>query len=212
MIVLMRDHAGRLQDRKRHAVQEDIAEVAERLFMERGYDATTMDDIAAECGMSTRTAYRYFSAKDDILVSRFAGSAGLLVATLRSRPHDEPTWVSLRATFEALTRHVDDRHDRTSVQRLHQAIFSTPTLLGRYLQRLHVAQQEMTETLLTRAEGATKKPTTGEVVVLAATVGAAIACLIAAQEAWSRQQDALSLAAVLDRAMDGMAPSADPGL
>ncbi|MEV7630746.1 TetR family transcriptional regulator [Actinoplanes sp. NPDC089786] len=207
MMVSMTDHAERLQDRKRLAVQKDIAETAERLFMERGYDATTMDDIATACGMSTRTAYRYYPTKDDILVSRFAGSADLLVAALRSRPHAEPAWVSLRAAFEGLTRHVDNRTDRASVQKLHQAIFSTPALLGRYLQRLHGAQHEMIEILRDRSDGTAGKTITDEV-VLAATVGAAVACLIAAQETWSHQQHSLSLASVLDRAMDGVAPTA----
>ncbi|WP_051799512.1 TetR/AcrR family transcriptional regulator [Catenuloplanes japonicus] len=186
--------AGRLQDRKRRAVREDIADTAERLFLARGYEATTIDDIAAECGMSMRTVYRYFPAKDDILVSRFTVSVELLLETVRSRPPGEPVRASLRAAFAPLTRHVDDRPDREAARALHQAIFSTPALLGRYLQHLHEAQREVAALL--------RDPPIVDDVVLPATVAAAFACFVSAQEVWSRDAAALSLSSVFDRAID----------
>ena len=201
----MTDRAGRLQDRKRRAVREDIAETAERLFLARGYDATTIDDIAAECGMSMRTVYRYFPAKDDILVSRFTVSVELLMATLRTRPPSEPVWTSLRAAFEPLTRHVDSRPDRAAARALHQAIFSTPALLGRYLQQMHDAQREVAELLRarTQAVGPSDAPTADDV-ILPATVAAAFACFVSAQETWSRHDATLPLSSVFDQAIDNV--------
>ncbi|HWO64866.1 MAG TPA: helix-turn-helix domain-containing protein [Umezawaea sp.] len=198
----MTDRGGRLQDRKRRAVRDDIAETAERLFLARGYDATTIDDIAAECGMSMRTVYRYFPAKDDILVSRFTVSVELLVATLRSRPSGEAVWTSLRVAFEPLTRHVDGRPDRAAARALHQAIFSTPALLGRYLQQMHEAQREVVELLRARAQGVGPgdAPAVDEV-ILSATVAAVFACFVSAQETWSRHDTALSLSSVFDLAI-----------
>ena len=195
----MTDRAGRLQDRKRRAVREDIAETAERLFLARGYDATTIDDIAAECGMSMRTVYRYFPTKDDILVSRFTVSVELLISALRARPADEPVWTSLGAAFEPLTRHVDDRPDPAAARALHQAIFSTPALLGRYLQQMHDAQREVVELLRARTRAA-------DDVILAATVAAAFACFVSAQETWSRHDAALSLSSVFGQAIANVPP------
>ena len=164
-----------------------------------------MDDIAAESGMSTRTVYRYFPAKDDILVGRFAGSAALFLATLKARPVAEPVWTSLRAAFEPLTQHVDRRQDHVSVRTLHRAIFSTPALLGRYLQQLHAAQQEAVELIRDHPPGGQHVDRTSQSLVLLATVSAAVACFVAAQETWSRADTALPLSAVLDEAMSSVA-------
>jgi AcrR family transcriptional regulator len=190
--------ADRLQDRKRRAVREDIAETAERLFLDRGYDATTVDDIAAACGMSMRTVYRYFPAKDDILVSRFTVSVELLMATLRTRPPSETVRTSLRAAFEPLTRHVDAQPDHAAARALHQAIFTTPALLGRYLQQMHEAQREVAELLRARTQAASDD------VILPATVAATFACFVSAQETWSRHDATLSLSSIFDQAIDNV--------
>ena len=61
--------------------RERLCEAAERIFAERGPDAVTMRQLAAELGVSPMTPYRYFEDKDDILAAvrangfnRFAGA------------------------------------------------------------------------------------------------------------------------------------------
>jgi AcrR family transcriptional regulator len=204
----MSERGGRLQERKRRAVRADIVEAAEQLFMTCGYTATTIDDIAAKLGMSARTVYRYFPAKDDILVGRFADSTDALVEALKARPHTELAWVSLRAAFEPLTGHADGQHDRESVRRVHRAIFSTPALLGRYLQQLYAAQLHAAEALRARPQIARfLNDTTAGDAALLAIIGTAFACFVAAQETWSRRDDTLSLSFVLDRAMAAASPT-----
>src|SRR6185369_6617659 len=49
--------------------RERLCEAAERLFAEKGPDAVTMRQLAAELGVSPMTPYRYFQDKDDILAA-----------------------------------------------------------------------------------------------------------------------------------------------
>lgn len=53
--------------KKNVAVETEILRVAAIIFSERGYQATTLDDIAAAANISRRTFYSYFGSKDDLL-------------------------------------------------------------------------------------------------------------------------------------------------
>src|SRR5262249_31287633 len=53
--------------RKHAAVESEILRVAAQIFSKRGYQGTTLDDIAAGANISRRTFYSYFAGKDDLL-------------------------------------------------------------------------------------------------------------------------------------------------
>jgi mycofactocin system transcriptional regulator len=57
--------------RPRATTRDDIERVAMRLFSERGFDATTVDDIAVAAGIGRRTFFRYFASKNDVVWGRF---------------------------------------------------------------------------------------------------------------------------------------------
>ena len=48
-------------------MQEEIYEVAERMFMKYGVKRISMDDLARELGMSKKTLYQYFENKEDLV-------------------------------------------------------------------------------------------------------------------------------------------------
>lgn len=56
-----------IREQKRRETRERLAAAAMRLFRTRGYEATTVDMIASEAGVSPRTFFRYFEAKDGVL-------------------------------------------------------------------------------------------------------------------------------------------------
>ncbi|HWE69657.1 MAG TPA: helix-turn-helix domain-containing protein, partial [Acidimicrobiales bacterium] len=58
-----------LAAKKKQRTRTLLAEAAAALFYERGYDATTIDDIAAAAEISPRTFYRYFPTKEDLVVA-----------------------------------------------------------------------------------------------------------------------------------------------
>src|ERR1700751_191313 len=67
----------RLQARKQEFVHNAIWDAAIDLFAERGFDETTIDDIAQAAGVSQRTFFRYFDSRADVMAK---GTAGLAVA------------------------------------------------------------------------------------------------------------------------------------
>jgi len=75
--------------RKRRETHARITEAGIRLFLEKGYDATTLDDIAAEAGISRRNFFHYFKSKDEILLSLLSGMGDMIVDALRDRPSDQ---------------------------------------------------------------------------------------------------------------------------
>jgi len=59
-----------LRERRRRDTESEIERAALALFAERGFERVTMDDVAAAAGVSTRTLFRYFPAKVDLVLGR----------------------------------------------------------------------------------------------------------------------------------------------
>jgi AcrR family transcriptional regulator len=75
-----------VRERKRIETQQRITEAAIRLFGKHGYEATTLDAIAVEAGISRRTFFHYFKSKDEVLLSMQQGLGDMLVAAVREQP------------------------------------------------------------------------------------------------------------------------------
>ncbi|MER6827362.1 helix-turn-helix domain-containing protein [Streptosporangium sp. NPDC000563] len=201
---------GRAREAARRAVRAEVASAAERLFLERGYDATTVDAIAEEAGVSPRSVYRYFPTKDDILIERFASIGGELADALRSRPANEPVWDSLAAAFAALTARVGTPRSSEPALLMHRAIVSSPTLFGRYLQQMQLAQSDALDALTDRAVRAARTPQThssNDDIALRAIIAAAFGCLVTAQCAWVRTDGTEPFTTTLGNAMAAMRPT-----
>jgi AcrR family transcriptional regulator len=78
-----------LRERSKARRQAAIIRAAYELFAERGYDATTVADIAEAAEVAPRTVAMYFPAKQDIALSRFTDGVAGLSATLRDRQPGE---------------------------------------------------------------------------------------------------------------------------
>ncbi|HEY3482917.1 MAG TPA: TetR family transcriptional regulator [Streptomyces sp.] len=86
-----------LRERKKVQTRKAIRKAAYRLFADDGYDATTVDRIAAEADVSPSTVFRYFPTKEDIVLTDEYDD-GMLDA-LRNRPAGEPPLDALRAVM-----------------------------------------------------------------------------------------------------------------
>jgi AcrR family transcriptional regulator len=74
-----------LRERKRAATERAIVDATMKLAADRGFAATTIDDIAAEAGIGRRTVFRYFPTKDDIVLDPRRLDVAYARAALRQR-------------------------------------------------------------------------------------------------------------------------------
>jgi TetR/AcrR family transcriptional regulator, regulator of mycofactocin system len=86
---------------------DQIGHVALALFATRGFEETTVDDIATALGISRRTVFRYFASKNDIVWGDFARVLDRLRDLLDATPADAPV---MRALAHSMLRYVAWRH------------------------------------------------------------------------------------------------------
>jgi len=196
-----------LRERARRAIQWEIMEAAQHLFVERGYDHTTIDDIAKAVGTSRRSVFRYFATKEDIVIGKFELFMEPLPQHLRERPLDEPLWHSLRGIADLLVTYVDDPDHEELADPMHRIIFTTPSLLASYLETLERLKLTLADVVRERA-ASRGEPYADHDPAPTAIVGAALGCIVAAQRAWIAQDAAVPLAPLLDRAMSAIHPLA----
>ena len=104
--------AGGLRERHKESTRRSLEDAALRLFAEQGYDATTIEAIAEAAGVSPRTFFRYFSAKDEVLDMGWRQRREQLAELLDAVPADQDDhaaaaaegWVEIKRRLAAETR------------------------------------------------------------------------------------------------------------
>ena len=96
-----------LRDRQRAQIRADIRRAAFRLFIERGYDAVTTEEIAAAAGVSPRTFFRHVPAKEELLLAPVRHGGAAIVILLGQRPVSESPDVALVNAIITRTRSFD---------------------------------------------------------------------------------------------------------
>ncbi|GAA3928244.1 TetR family transcriptional regulator [Streptomyces gulbargensis] len=104
-----------LRERKKQKTRAAIREAARRLVVERGWEAATLDRIAAGAEVSPSTVLRYFPVREDILLTD--ENDELLEARLRARPAGEDPLESLRAVvLDAIRTALDTEPDEVRLR------------------------------------------------------------------------------------------------
>jgi len=85
-----------LRESKKLATRQQIADVAMRLFVQRGFDRVTVAEVAAEAGVSEKTVFNYFPTKEDLFFDEVPERARRLGESIRSRPDGESILDTLR--------------------------------------------------------------------------------------------------------------------
>lgn len=122
------------REQKKAEVREALVRAADVLFVDRGYDNTTVDQIAEQAGVSRRTFFRYFASKEAIAFPHASTRLAAFSAIVQSRL-DAPG-SALPAVFEAfleIGRRLTE--DPRPELRRQSVIRSTPTLVAAELER-----------------------------------------------------------------------------
>ena len=147
--VLTNDAASSLRQRKKDATHLAIADAAWALFAEKGYEETSINDIAERANVAPRTFFRYFPTKEAVTYPELDESLEMVRAAFRARPSDEPVMVSLITAFESLTDSMsqDTQRNRTRLELVKQA---DSVAFGEYFRRKLI---ELVDALVVEREG-----------------------------------------------------------
>lgn len=116
-----------LRDRQRAQVRADIRRAAFRLFVERGYDAVTTEEIATAAGVSPRTFFRHVPTKEDLLLAPVRHGGAAIVNLLEQRPAGEAPDVAL---INAIIARIHS-FDQADIEEWRDALLVAPGLLSK---------------------------------------------------------------------------------
>lgn len=203
-----------LRERHRKRTAADLEEAALALFTERGFDAVTVDDIAAAADVSRRTFFRYFASKEDVILSDHPKRLDELQAALDQRPVDEPAMTALRQAIMSLAGMSlagTLEEDRERMLRRFRLVTATSALEARSLCLQRNWETAVTEMLAARMGVDPAKDLRPGVV--AATTMAAMRVATANWLAGGGKGDVMAIvAAGLDLLDGGLQAAARPGL
>jgi AcrR family transcriptional regulator len=94
---------GRREASKK-ATAAALRDAAARLFAERGYDATTVRDVASAAGVTERTFYRYFGGKEGLVADEYLAWLATLRMAIEDRPASEPPLTAVRNAVLSMAR------------------------------------------------------------------------------------------------------------
>jgi len=187
-----------LWQRSRRAAYEEITRVAMGLFLEQGFEQTTIDQIASSAGISRRSFFRYFGTKEDIVLGDLASQGELVKAALEQVPPTVGPWEALREALKAVDALAVDAEVTLKIARM---MYQTSSLRARSIEK-HLHWQSLLVPDIRRRLGIAEDDVINP--APAAIVASAIACLDAAGEVWVEGDGLADLASLYDQAVAGV--------
>lgn len=138
-----------LRERKKVRTRHDIVESATRLFLERGFEATTMDEIAAAAEVSRSTLFRYFGSKESLVFPHQEERLGMFRRLLaRKEDGASPFRIVCRAITELAGVFQRARRELRDQQRI---IEGSPGLMAHELAWYDKWEEAIREALVARS-------------------------------------------------------------
>lgn len=188
-----------LRDRKRARTRQALIDVATELFESKGYDETTIAEIAAAADIGARTFFSYFASKEELLFPESDARVRATLDAIATRTPDEgPTDVLLRALSEVRAAN-DDMVSPLAALRT-RLIREVPAVRGRALQLQLDAERQIARHLAEAFPDQLDRASAGA--LTGAFVGAVSGALQAVLDDVDQPADPATLQAAIDTATD----------
>ncbi|MFI2375290.1 TetR/AcrR family transcriptional regulator [Streptomyces sp. NPDC018964] len=182
-----------LRERKKIKTREAIRTAAYGLIREQGYDATTVEQIADRAEVSPSTVFRYFPAKEDIVLTDEYDT--VLTEEFSARPADEPWAVSLRHVMrKAIALGVGEEREVTRLRT--RLLAEVPAVRSRMLESMSATGRMLAHVIAGRT-GLDPDGLEARVLSIALTGG-----LMETSQYWAEHGHRDDLADLVDRALD----------
>jgi AcrR family transcriptional regulator len=142
-----------LRERKKQRTREALIDAAFDLFARKGFEATTVEEIADAVEVSSRTFFRYFASKEEVALSPTEDLLGALLDTMAARPASEPALTALRNAAVEVLRDAEsgaNGFDKARFACSQVMMAATPTLYARSYERSTAIQSELVAAVATR--------------------------------------------------------------
>ena len=137
-----------LRERHKESTRRSLEDSALRLFAERGYDATTIEAVAAEAGVSPRTFFRYFTAKDEVLDMGWQQRRTQLAELVDAVPAGDDDHAAAARVLVAMAEAFEPERDRVLLRA--RALRSSAALRGRNADTTAAWEQTLADGLARR--------------------------------------------------------------
>ena len=168
-----------LRERKRQQTRQELINAAMRLFEKKGYEQTTVAEIAATAGVSTKTFFNYFTSKDEVLFPTYpAGSTPRWRSSSSAGPMTMAE-VVMGAMQHMLADALTDEVDGGLAAVRLPMILSEPAVQAATLHRYFLAEAQLAEALHRAYPEALAPAAAAAVIgsVMGAALAAALVCL-----------------------------------
>ncbi|MER6084102.1 TetR family transcriptional regulator [Streptomyces sp. NPDC001833] len=138
-----------LREQKKRRLRQRLSDTATEMFLERGFDAVRVSEIAQACGVSEKTVFNYFPTKESLILDRGETTMAALRAGLADTDHSPVEAVlrilsdELRAMTSWIAAQDDPGHAAAMIRRFGTLTRSTPSLRAYH--------RDMTDRLVTAA-------------------------------------------------------------
>jgi AcrR family transcriptional regulator len=148
MVGQRHESSGGLREKHKHRTRIALRDAAIDLFLRRGFDATTVEEVAAAVDVSPRTFFRYFPTKSDVVVIPYIDLFDRWESLVNAGAPGRPLIEVLRDASHLVTDAYE--HDSQFWDRHHKAVTTDPSLSSAMLQTQSQLQQRATTTLARR--------------------------------------------------------------
>jgi AcrR family transcriptional regulator len=183
-----------IRERKKQRTRQALRQAAVRLFLERGFEATTIADITAAADVAPRTFFSYFQTKEDVVLDDGPQRFDQLQQALQQRPEGEPLLATFRQVALDIATDLQTQSDQQPA--LARIVGSTPAIQARIRERMNQWEEQLAAMI---AQERNAPPDDLDAHVVAAAV---VGVLRSVQRVAVAAEMQLDLPALMDHAFD----------